>query len=60
MADEAAELRMVLADIILHAVLHPEHDRYEIVDRQTLDKARMYLDREDVNAAAERGRQRRQ
>ncbi|MGR3495390.1 hypothetical protein [Citreimonas sp.] len=53
---EAEQLRMVLADIVLGAVLHPWDDRYEVVPRRNLDKARMMIDHDDVAAAAARAR----
>ena len=56
MDDEATELRMILADILLGAVLHPACPTLETVPRATLDQARMVIDRDDVAAAAERAR----
>lgn len=58
MTQEAAELRMVLADIIPDAVLHPEIPALEMVRRETLDRARFMLDAGDVAAAAARKRER--
>ncbi|MCP4410765.1 MAG: hypothetical protein GY807_24095 [Gammaproteobacteria bacterium] len=49
--------RMILADIILSAVLHPElGDRLELVPRGILDTARMVIDHQDIVAAAQRRR----
>ena len=58
MAD-AEDLRKVLADIVLGAVMHPAHPAYEIIPRATLDEARMVIDQSDLAAAAERARERR-
>lgn len=56
MNDEAAQLRATIADVILVAVLHPADQRYEIVSRAALDKARMMIGHDDITAAAERAR----
>lgn len=59
MDDETA--KKVLADIVLSAVLHPVFpDRFETVSRPVLDQARMLLDDEDLQQAAERARARRE
>jgi hypothetical protein len=52
----SAELRQVLADILMAAMLHPADDRYEITPRYVLDKARMMIDQDDMAAPAERSR----
>ena len=57
MSDEATELRMVLADIIVNAVLHPEIRDFEFVPREELDKARMHIDHGDLVAVARRIRE---
>lgn len=57
--EDADDLRKVLSDIVIGAVLHPAHpDQFEIVPRVALDKARMFLDEEDVAKAATRARRR--
>lgn len=55
-ADEIEDLRKVLSDILLHAVLHPEIPELEIVRREVLDKARMIIESDDLQASAERHR----
>lgn len=54
---EAEELRAVLADLVLSAVLHPAMpDHFEVVPSAQMAKVRMMIDDVDICAAAFRAR----
>lgn len=57
-ARERDELRQVIADIILGAVIHPWNPNYEVISRSILDTARMMIENQDVSDAAARARER--